>query len=225
MQSFNLAKSTCFPDNKIEAKIMKAGTTVCGIDEVGRGAWAGPLVLAAVVPGIGTIDGVRDSKKISPKKRDELSSKISLWASAIGIGVVGNDEIDRIGLSEALTLGAQRAIGQIEESGPIVDHILLDGNFDFVKIPKKIVETYTRGDDLSHAIAAASIVAKVFRDDLMSSELIAGKYPPFFFESNKGYPSPVHKAALRDNGPTPFHRISWNIFETSFSNPLEEALI
>jgi ribonuclease HII len=214
-----------FPDDKIEREVLSRGKTVCGIDEVGRGAWAGPLVLAAVVPGDGMIDGVRDSKKISPKKRESLAKEIHSWATSIGFGVVSNSEIDEMGLSRAITLGSKRALIQVEQSGISIDEVLLDGNYDFLKDSKKTVRTYIKGDNLSHLIAAASIVAKVYRDNMMASEAVAGKYPEFMFESNKGYPSPVHKTALSQLGATPIHRVSWNIFQDSFPKSGQEALI
>ncbi len=223
--SSNLKKPIFYPDNKIESEIIARGKSVCGIDEVGRGAWAGPLVLAAVVPGEGTIEGVRDSKKISAKKREVLAEQIRMWSKAIGIGVVSNKEIDKIGMSQAITLGAKRAITEVELTGITIDEILLDGHYDFLKDSKRVVRTFVKGDNISHVIAAASIVAKVYRDTWMASKEIASHYPDFVFKSNKGYPSPTHKLALRNLGPTPLHRVSWNIFEDSFSNPVQEALI
>lgn len=214
-----------FPDDKIEREVISNGKTVCGIDEVGRGAWAGPLVLAAVVPGTGMIDGIRDSKKVSPKKREVLSKQIFSWSPAIGFGIVSNNEIDQLGLSNAITLGSRRAISEIEKAGTFIDVVLLDGNYDFLKEPKRSVQTYIKGDNLSHLIASASIVAKVFRDTYMASEEVAGRFPEFMFESNKGYPSPIHKSKLRDLGPTPLHRVSWDIFEDSFPKSIQEALI
>ena len=214
-----------YPDDSIEKNFLSCGRTVCGIDEVGRGAWAGPLVLAAVVPGEGTIEGVRDSKKISAKKRKFLSLQIWNWAKAIGIGEVSNSEIDEIGLARSLTLGANRAIEQVRRSHGNIDVVLLDGPFDFIGDKKSEVVTVVKGDDTSHLIACASIVAKVYRDNLMCSSEIAGRYHDFVFESNKGYPSKIHKQALKKYGPTELHRISWNILEQPFSQTSLEVLV
>jgi len=217
--------TSLFPDNAIELSHIENGLNVCGVDEVGRGSWAGPLVMSAVVPGEGTVEGVRDSKKISQKKRETLDVAIRQWAKAIGLGIVTNDEIDQWGMSRALNVCAQRAIEDIESQGYEVNHVLLDGHYDFIRQKRLSVETIVKGDNVSHVIAAASIIAKVYRDTYMASSEVAGKYSAFCFEKNKGYPSPVHKQALKDLGPTPLHRISWDIFGDSFSNNVQEVLI
>lgn len=211
-----MVKSPEFPHDEIESGLRDKGNVVCGMDEVGRGAWAGPLVLAAVIPGNGIIDGVRDSKKISPKKRTLLDLQIRDWAKGIGIGSVSNNEIDEMGLAHAITLGAKRALQDLEKTSICPNIVLLDGHYDFICDDKYLVQTIIKGDNVSHAIAAASIVAKVYRDTYMSSESVAGKYPKFCFEKNKGYPAPVHKLELKNAGPTPLHRVSWDIFPNSF---------
>lgn len=208
---------TLYPNDDLEREVISTGSIVCGMDEVGRGAWAGPLVLAAVIPGVGTIPGVRDSKKLSAKKREVLSREIRAWAKGIGIGSVTNVEIDNIGLNRAITLGAHRALENLEQTSIFADTVLLDGQYDFICDNKYIVKTIVKGDNVSHAIAAASIVAKVFRDNYMCSDEVAKKYPLFGFEKNKGYPAPMHKNELAKVGPTPLHRISWNILGDSFS--------
>lgn len=214
---------TSYPSDEIESAIYADGRVVCGMDEVGRGAWAGPLVIAAVIPGVGTIDGVRDSKKIAQKKREKLSGEIASWAKGIGIGVVSNREIDEIAMAQAITLCAHRALQDLENNAESPDCILLDGHYDFVRNNKYDIVTIVKGDNASHCIAAASIIAKVYRDNFMASEPIINNYPDFCFEKNKGYPSPVHKDALRKNGPTPLHRISWNILESN--QRVSEALM
>ncbi len=206
-------KSIQFPTDELERSLSKNINLVCGIDEVGRGAWAGPLVMAAVVPGDGVIEGVRDSKKVSEKNRIRLAQEIALWAKGIGIGVVDNREIDEIGMARALRECSLRALADLEELDLFAKHILLDGHYDFIQSSKYEVTTVVKGDDKSHLIAAASIVAKVHRDTYMASEHVAGKYPDFCFEKNKGYPSPDHKNALKNDGPTEFHRVSWKILD------------
>lgn len=218
-----MAASVC-PDDHIEKALAHSGDVVCGMDEVGRGAWAGPLVLAAVIPGEGTIDGVKDSKKVSPKKRQVLSQEIHGWAKGIGFGIVTNNEIDEWGMSKALTVGAHRALTQLQSTSIGVDHVLLDGHYDFIKHETIRTTTIIKGDNASHAIAAASIVAKVYRDDWMSSSEVAGIYEAFCFEKNKGYPAPIHKEALARLGPTPLHRISWDILGAGSQSQDSNAL-
>lgn len=216
--------SGALPTDELESDISSQGSVVCGMDEVGRGAWAGPLVMAAVIPGSGTIDGVKDSKKISPKKRSLLEPEIRSWAKGIGIGIVTNSEIDDWGMSQSLHIGAQRTLEDLAKNSEDVDVVLLDGSFNFIKNSRYSVTTIVKGDNVSHAIAAASIVAKVFRDDYMSSDEVASLYPDFCFEKNKGYPAPVHKEALRSCGPTPLHRISWDILGDAFPSSAPKPL-
>lgn len=211
--------------DEIESAFTENGNVVCGMDEVGRGAWAGPLVLAAVIPGFGTIPGVRDSKKIAQKKRESLSDEIYSWAKGIGIGVVSNNEIDEIGMARAITIGANRALDELEKNSTAPDVVLLDGHYDFIKGNCYKVQTIVKGDNVSHAIAAASIVAKVYRDNFMSSEEVGAAYPDFCFEKNKGYPAPVHKDALAKLGPTSLHRVSWDIFGGTFQNDADGTLM
>lgn len=214
--------ATPIPTDELEAGYFSQGSIVCGMDEVGRGAWAGPLVLAAVIPGVGTIEGVKDSKKISPKRRALLAPEIHSWAKGVGIGIVTNDEIDEWGMSKALHVGAQRTLENLETTSIGVDVVLLDGSIDFIRNDRYRVTTIIKGDNFSHAIAAASIVAKVFRDDYMCSDEVSARYPDFCFEKNKGYPAPVHKDALKSKGPTPLHRISWDILGDTFpSDPAQ----
>lgn len=212
------------PGCEIEEEISSQGKIVCGMDEVGRGAWAGPLVIGCVVPGEGTIPGVRDSKRVSPNVRTKLSSEIRSWAKGIGIGVVTNGEIDQWGMNVAMRNASLRALDDLEKTSVGVDVVLLDGHYDFIKHPSYDVRTIVKGDNVSHAIAAASIVAKVFRDEYMASDEVSGRYPQFHFEKNKGYPAPVHREALSTLGPTAFHRVSWDILGSQAS-PVQESLM
>ncbi len=176
---------------------------VVGIDEVGRGSWAGPLTIGAiVVPKDRRIYKLRDSKQLTESEREAMFDRIADWAEAWSIGHVSNDECDQLGMSAAQKLAAKRAIDGL---GVDVDAVLLDGKWNFVGHPNTTM--LVKGDSISASIAAASILAKVTRDRMMRAESEA--YPGFDFEFNKGYPCPRHKAALKGYGPTPLHRRSW----------------
>lgn len=174
---------------------------VVGIDEVGRGAWAGPLtIVAAVVPKGRRVYKIRDSKMLTESEREAMFGRVAEWCDDWAIGHASAEECDQLGMSEAQRLAASRAIGGLNHRP---DHVLVDGNWDFVGGATKIV----KGDQKSLSIAAASILAKVTRDRLM--RVMADTYPAYNFEANKGYPCPVHKAALQVAGPSPAHRRSW----------------
>ena len=194
------------------------------MDEFGRGFVAGSFVLAAVIPGNAVLPGVRDSTKLTQNKRQILDLEIRSWAKGIGLGVVSNNEIDEFGLAKAITIGANRTLENLKSNSVKAHTVLLDGHYDFICNSDYSVRTIIKGDNVSHAIAAASIIAKVYRDNYMSSKEVTDLYPEFSFEKNKGYPAPVHKKALTELGPTPLHRISWNIFGDSFLNDRENAL-
>ena len=185
----------------------KGASFVAGLDEVGRGSWAGPLtVAAAVVPQNRRVNGIRDSKLLNEQRREALFDRIADWCTAWAVGHASPEECDRLGMSEAQRLAAHRAL---EELGLEPDRILLDGTWDFVGSRK--VKTIVRGDATSLTIAAASILAKVTRDRLMRS--VAPHYPAYDFDHNKGYPGPKHRAALAAFGPTPIHRTSWSYMD------------
>lgn len=177
--------------------------TVVGIDEVGRGAWSGPLTIGAVViPRDRRIYKVRDSKMLTPAEREVMYDRITGWAAAWGVGHASAAECDALGMSEAQRLATQRALADLRIP---VDHALVDGRWDFVStLP---TTTLVKGDARSLSIAAASVVAKVTRDRIMRG--LAAHYPWWSFETNKGYPCPRHKAALQALGPSTIHRRSW----------------
>lgn len=176
---------------------------VVGVDEVGRGAWAGPLSVGAVViPRNRRIYKVRDSKMLTEDEREAIFDRITDWCEAWSVGHVSPAECDELGMSEAQRLAARRAI---EGLGVTPDRVLVDGKWDFVG--GGIAHTMVRGDRHSLSIAAASIVAKVVRDREMRRQSLA--HPAFNFDGNKGYPCPVHKAALQWLGPSVLHRRSW----------------
>lgn len=176
---------------------------ICGIDEAGRGPLAGPVCAAAVIlPPHLEIPGLDDSKKLSDKRRRELMPVIKEQAVAYGIGFATHEEIDRINILQATFLAMERALAQLDGKA---DFALIDGNRekDF-GLP---VKTVVKGDSLSANIAAASILAKVTRDDLM--EKMAGEYPQYAFEVHKGYGTKAHYAALTEHGPSPIHRMTF----------------
>lgn len=181
------------------------GACVAGVDEVGRGAWAGPVTFAAVVlPHDRRMYKLRDSKMLDAPRREELAGRLGDFALGIGIGHASNAEIDRMGMSDAMRLAASRAVNSL----PLrPDAVLVDGNWNMLPGIEQPVETIVHGDARSASIAAASIVAKVTRDALMRT--VCADHPPYVFSSNKGYPSPPHVSALDRYGPCVLHRHSW----------------
>lgn len=176
---------------------------VVGVDEVGRGAWAGPLsVGAAVIPDDSRVYKIRDSKMLTEKEREALFDRIADWCVVWSVGHASHTECDELGMSEAQRLAARRAIDGL---GVQPDQVLVDGNWDFVGGGR--TNLIVRGDATTVSISAASVLAKVTRDRIMRAE--AEHYPAFNFDGNKGYPCPVHKAALQAWGPTTLHRRSW----------------
>ncbi|MBE6960058.1 MAG: ribonuclease HII [Ruminococcaceae bacterium] len=176
---------------------------ICGVDEAGRGPLAGPVCAAAVIlPPHLEIPGLNDSKKLTDKKRRELFPIIKEQAIAYGIGLASHEEIDEINILQATFLAMQRAIDQLEGKA---DFALIDGNRekDF-GLP---VMTVVKGDGRSANIAAASVLAKVTRDDILEEQ--AKLYPQFGFEIHKGYGTKAHYEALRTYGPSPIHRMTF----------------
>ena len=176
---------------------------VCGVDEAGRGPLAGPVCAAAVIlPPNLEIPGLNDSKKLSDKKRRELYPLIKEKAVAYGIAFADQSEIDSINILQATYLAMERAMAQLSVKPDIA---LIDGNRakDF-GLP---VQTVVHGDSLSASIAAASVLAKVTRDDVMLE--MAKTYPGYGFEIHKGYGTKAHYAALEELGPCPIHRMTF----------------
>lgn len=176
---------------------------VCGVDEAGRGPLAGPVCAAAVIlpPGIG-IPGLNDSKKLTDKKRRELYDIITEQAVSFGVAFAGEQEIDEINILQATFLAMERALAQLKVRP---DLALIDGNRE--KNFGLPVKTVIKGDSLSANIAAASVLAKVTRDDFMVRQ--AEIYPQYGFEIHKGYGTRAHYAALEQYGACPIHRMSF----------------
>ena len=201
------ASRTRTPTLRLERRCWGAGeSVVVGIDEVGRGAWAGPVTVAALVPPPDHLRGVRDSKELTRDEREVVAARVRRWAVAIGVGHASYEECDALGMTAALRAAGRRALGQLAALGYEPDRIILDGNYDYLALGARVT-TVIRGDSTSLSVAAASCVAKVTRDALMREE--AEHYPAYDFESNVGYPAPIHKSALAWYGPSAIHRRSW----------------
>ena len=193
------------PGVALERAWWEQGAVVAGIDEVGRGAWAGPVTYCAVVlPSDRRMYKLRDSKMLDPQRREELAARIHDFALAVSLGEATNAEIDRLGMTEAIRLAARRAMDGLQVRP---DACLIDGNWDFLAGYGTQNQRVVGGDAHSASIAAASIVAKVHRDAAMTQR--CPEFPAYRFSSNKGYPSPEHKTSLAQMGPCELHRHSW----------------
>lgn len=185
-----------------------------GIDEVGRGCWAGPLVAGAVIlreP----IDGLKDSKKLNKKQREEFDSKIRYQAAAVGYGWVYPAQIDEIGLTRAVQLAMQLALDDATASFEgKVDEIIIDGNLNFFPENPK-AKAVIKADDSVPAVSAASIVAKVARDNYMAE--IAAKFPDYGFDGHVGYGTSLHLERLKIHGVSSLHRRSFKPIQALIS--------
>lgn len=197
------------PGLSIERELWSAGhEIVVGIDEVGRGAWAGPITVgAAVVPRDRRVYKIRDSKMLTEEEREAMFDRVAGWVDAWAVGHATHTECDELGMSEAQIMATRRALDAL---GVVPDYALVDGKWDFVKTIR--TQRIVKGDAKSLSIASASILAKVSRDRLMRE--LAGEHPGYNFENNKGYPCPAHKDALAEVGPTAIHRRSWAFMDT-----------
>jgi ribonuclease HII len=222
------------PTRRLERSLAAEGFEwVGGLDEVGRGAWAGPVSVGVVVlpEGKSAPRGIRDSKLLTEERREELFPKITQWCAAWAVGHASPVECDQLGMTAALRLASRRALGGL---APMPQVVAMDGSFDYVSDPSgdsgelddptdvdpvafddrssvlalPKVHTVVKGDRTCVSIAAASIVAKVTRDRLMRS--MSESFPAFDFDRNKGYPSPTHRTALAGFGLTSLHRRSWS---------------
>lgn len=192
------------PGLAVEKGLWGSGAeVVVGIDEVGRGAWAGPLsVGAAVIPKDRRVYKVRDSKLLSEGERESLFARVASWCTAWSVGHVDAEECDELGMSEAQRLATRRALAGL---GVVPDAVIVDGSWDFVGHPRTVV--VVGADRTCLSVAAASVLAKVTRDRMMRAAAV--HYPHWWFEDNKGYPGPRHRAGLQWFGPSAIHRRSW----------------
>ena len=197
------------PDLREEMTLYAEGYRhIAGLDEAGRGSWAGPVAAGAVILPIARPDlsqqlqGVRDSKQLTPRQRERLFGIIESAALAVGVGIVPPEKIDEVGIVPATRQAMNLAIAQLS---PPPDFLLIDYlNLPELSIPQKGI---TRGDALSLSIAAASIMAKVTRDRLMVG--LDARYPGYGFARHKGYGTPQHRECLVRLGSSPIHRLSY----------------
>jgi ribonuclease HII len=207
-------------EEQLRAALPRAGRAVpriAGVDEVGRGAWAGPVVVCAavtdlrpppVLPGRGdrTI-ALTDSKLLTAAHRERFADVLPGWLAGHAIGAASPEEIDELGMTEALRRAAVRALEALPQPP---DLVILDGKHDFLGSPWQ-VRCECKADQRSITVAAASVLAKVHRDRLMAD--LDGAFPGYGFADSAGYPSPVHQKALEEHGPTPHHRLSWTYLD------------
>jgi ribonuclease HII len=214
-----VVNSLAVPTMRVEGRYFADGCHyVGGVDEVGRGAWAGPVSVGIAVVSAGSgrrlPPGVRDSKQLTWSEREALYEPLRRACVGYAVGHASNEECDALGMTAAQRLAASRALEQL----PVLpDILLLDGRFDFLTDRAAELSSFppvrmiVRGDSSSKAIASASVLAKVTRDRIMACE--SEHYPWYGFERNRGYPAPLHKMALASWGCTPFHRMSWAFVE------------
>ncbi len=210
-----MPRTLCIPDLQHETRFWQAGFRfVAGLDEVGRGAWAGPVVAAAVIlpsldhtRGEGAdltrrLEGVRDSKQLTAASREVLARAIQECAVAWGVGLVDAREIDALGIVPCTRRAMAQALGQLSPPAEalLIDHLTMPET----GLPQR---SLPKGDALVLSIAAASIVAKVYRDALMAA--VDAQYPGYGFRQHKGYGTAQHRSALAALGPSPIHRLSF----------------
>lgn len=194
---------------EIERELTAGGAgCVAGVDEVGRGAWAGPVTVCAVIVAPGfpdPPDGLTDSKRLSPRRRAIIAAELRDWVLGYAVGTATHDEIDAAGMTVALGRAAVRSLERLAVRPEVV---LLDGSHDYIGAPWR-VHCAVKADLRSVSVAAASVIAKVHRDAFMAGL----GFDEFAFAENAGYPSPAHQAALAASGPTPYHRLSWSYLD------------
>lgn len=186
---------------------------IVGIDEVGRGAWAGPLCVGAVALGETNIEGLTDSKKLSKKKREQLTYELKRSDARLGVGWVSAKLIDKIGMSKSLKLASEIALRLVD--GDDVEQIIIDGTIRLIDDSR--VTTLKQADLLVPSVSAASIIAKVARDDYMVR--VDQVFSGYGFERHVGYGTSIHTEALLDFGPSPIHRMTFAPMKETFSVP------
>ena len=198
--------ATPAPTRAVELELWDAGhDVVVGVDEVGRGSWAGPLMVGAVVlPRARRVNGVRDSKALTEANRERMFDRVAGWCDTWAVGAASHEECDQLGMSAAQRLAARRAIAAL---GVRPDAAVVDGNWNFLEGVVPHVELRVKADRDCLVVSAASVLAKVTRDRIMRVE--AEHYPHWHFDTNKGYPCHRHRTALQGYGPSAIHRRSW----------------
>ncbi|WP_134773696.1 ribonuclease HII [Ornithinimicrobium flavum] len=214
------------PSLRVERTLQREGYAVLvGMDEVGRGALAGPVSVGVVAIDAGcrsAPQGVRDSKLLAPAAREQMVPRIRRWCLGSGVGHAWPEEIDAFGIMTALRLAGERALAEL---GLRPDLVLLDGNHDWLTDPARVgllgllgdapptppVRTMIKADLRCSSVAAASVLAKVARDRLMVQAAAQEEYRPYGWDQNKGYAAPEHQEALRERGPSRWHRRSWRL--------------
>ena len=210
-----MRKSKPWPHASRERLLFESGAkTIVGIDEVGKGSWAGPLVIGIAMlsremvfsdePAV-ALGGVRDSKQLSELQREDIFDQVAARCSRWSIGAASALECDQLGMVEAQRLATARGFASLSVAS--VDVAIVDGRWDFVSPHARKVLVEVKADADCVSVAAASVLAKVSRDRMMRS--LAGDYPQWHFDTNKGYPCPKHRAALQGYGPSAIHRTSW----------------
>ena len=211
------------PTLELERELFSSGVRVlASIDEVGRGAIAGPVTVGVVAVTSDCSEppaGIRDSKLLSPAKRIALVEPIRQWVLAHAVANATSAEVDELGIVGALRLAGVRALTELTMSGVTPDLVLLDGSHDWLSSDSLFddpsgfrappVRTQVKGDLTCTSVAAASVLAKVDRDAHMTA--LDQRFPAYGWSGNKGYGSPGHQQAIRELGVTEFHRVSWNI--------------
>ena len=204
------ARRSKAPTRDIERELWQAGhEIVVGIDEVGRGSWAGPLMVGvAVLPRDRRVNGVRDSKMLTEAGREQIFDRVAGWCDAWAVGAASHVECDELGMAAAQKLAAKRALDSL---GVSADAAVVDGKWNFVAPHVRHVQMRVKADAICLSVAAASILAKVTRDRIMREQAV--HYPQWHFDTNKGYPCPLHRTALQGYGPSAIHRRTWVFME------------
>jgi ribonuclease HII len=209
------------PRLTLERKLLREHALVIACDEVGRGALAGPVAVGAAVLDAPRArkrvpEGLRDSKLVPEPKRPAVAARASAWVSASAVGWASSVEIDDIGIMRALGLATLRAIADLRAHGVVPEEaiVILDGNYDYITPAGGrglTVRPIVKADRDCASAAAASVIAKVARDDLMTG--LHAELPAYGWDRNKGYASPDHRDAIRAHGISAHHRASWSIAE------------